>query len=114
MLANHLVVALGHLFAFVLLDRLPGDGEKLVLLFLDVVLYGFFQLQDLVHELCGGRLHLLDFLEHALHLLMLFERLAYIGPVALADGRVEYGFLESSEARRVGKEGVSTCRSRWW
>src|SRR3546814_11756832 len=24
------------------------------------------------------------------------------------------GWLSRSEERRVGKEGVSTCRSRWW
>src|SRR3546814_11291092 len=24
------------------------------------------------------------------------------------------GYVNRSEERRVGKEGVSTCRSRWW
>src|SRR3546814_19597457 len=47
------------------------------------------------------------------------------GRVAMMAGRAAFG-LETpcglvavevdrrSEARRVGKEGVSTCRSRWW
>src|SRR3546814_17400970 len=26
----------------------------------------------------------------------------------------DYDLLVRSEARRLGKEGVSTCRSRWW
>src|SRR3546814_4910440 len=47
-----------------------------------------------------------------------------LGRVAGADGlktghteAAGYGFTgsaERSEERRVGKEGVSTCRSRWW
>src|SRR3546814_19112230 len=30
-----------------------------------------------------------------------------------ADDRAERGLAPRSEERRVGKEGVSTCRSRW-
>src|SRR3546814_16732821 len=30
------------------------------------------------------------------------------------DGAAEFGHHMRSEERRVGKAGVSTCRSRWW
>src|SRR3546814_18243712 len=63
-------------------------------------------------ELCGGRLHLLDLLEHALHLLMLFERLAYVGPVALANGRVEYGFLEFCVSQQLVLQLVAQVQAR--
>src|SRR3546814_18369618 len=49
------------------------------------------------------------------------------GNITFANGRVEQGNFDTylpmridevpvvrSEERRVGKEGVSTCRSRWW
>src|SRR3546814_6983255 len=34
-------------------------------------------------------------------------------PVALKQGRVTMAEIDRSEERRVGKECVSTCRSRW-
>src|SRR3546814_14959748 len=41
-----------------------------------------------------------------------------IGHLGLTDydlaGYSLWGRTSSSEARRVGKEGVSPCRSRWW
>src|SRR3546814_13174131 len=41
-----------------------------------------------------------------------------IGPadhaVALGEFRFQRGERQRSEERRVGKECVSTCRSRWW
>src|SRR3546814_18850718 len=52
--------------------------------------------------------------------------LSVVVVAAIASGFVQHGFVVSadsimpklekirSEERRVGKEGVSTCRSRWW
>src|SRR3546814_17822345 len=34
--------------------------------------------------------------------------------VRLADGSWQFGLIEGSEERSVGKELGSTCRSRWW
>src|SRR3546814_6149046 len=35
-------------------------------------------------------------------------------PATVCHTLVELGYVTRSEERRVGKECVSTCRSRWW
>src|SRR3546814_15281875 len=45
-----------------------------------------------------------------------FRRTLVIGTLTMAVGLVTLAFMadnDRSEERRVGKEGVSTCRSRW-
>src|SRR3546814_3997553 len=41
------------------------------------------------------------------------DRRHHVDPLALGAGRVGRGRRGRSEERRVGKECVSTCRSRW-
>src|SRR3546814_12728389 len=38
----------------------------------------------------------------------------YLAQAAEICRRIDPAEVEGSEERRVGKEGVSTCRSRWW
>src|SRR3546814_20630154 len=68
---------------------------------------------------CPERSEIRHFIKHAPH--GLAARLeagktpSWLQPVAMPNGEVirVYRILNRSEESRVGKEGVSTCRSRW-
>src|SRR3546814_18944043 len=40
-------------------------------------------------------------------------RIIYRGKTGMIGGHISFDLQVRSEERRVGKEGVSTCRSRW-
>src|SRR3546814_14512802 len=60
-----------------------------------------------VAELCGGTSTSFSHDWMAVHKPVAYRRVRPVGN----DGG---GYVHRSEERRVGKECVSTCRSRWW
>src|SRR3546814_11348512 len=84
-------------------QALPGAGFEALLLHDEIV-------GVLIEDRAETRIHALGFLER----LMIFEldRLGRHRPHAVLRDRPQEQDLRSEE-RRVGKECVSTCRSRW-
>src|SRR3546814_19353367 len=50
----------------------------------------------------------------SIRMTLMAERIRPVGMLAQASLALTSALMKRSEESRVGKEGVSTCRSRWW